>query len=68
MNLTFQLFNFYEYEFCGRYVFYGVVAYEMGHYIAYIRRSDCKWEIHNDIQKKIKRFGSTRDKKVNPHC
>ena len=60
--------NIYELQFCYRYMFYGVVAYGMGHYISYIRRSDGTWETHNDLQKKIKRFSSTGDKKANPHC
>lgn len=40
----------------------------MDHYISYIRRIDGIWEFHNDLQKKIKRFVSTGEKKVNPHC
>lgn len=52
----------------NRYIFYGVVAYVMDHYISYIRRSDGTWETHNDLQKKIKRCVEIGNKTVNPHC
>lgn len=51
-----------------RYIFYGLVAYGMDHYVSYIRRNDGLWEIHNDLQKKIKKFTDAGNKRVNPHC
>ena len=66
LNNFIQLSNNHIYIFFS-YIFYGAVAFSSGHYVAYIRRSENKWELHNDVLKKIMKFSSTKEKYITPH-
>jgi ubiquitin C-terminal hydrolase len=49
------------------YTFYGAVGYSGNHYVAYIRRSNNKWEMHNDLFKKITVIKNFDKLEICPH-
>ncbi|KAF0741434.1 DUF659 domain-containing protein, partial [Aphis craccivora] len=49
------------------YILYGAVGYSANHYVAYIRRSNNKWEMHNDLLKKITVIKNIDKLEICPH-
>jgi len=50
-----------------------VIAYiapaigNMGHYVSYVYRASGFWELHDDLNRKIKRLNNIKNVSVTPH-
>jgi len=52
----------------NRYILVSIINYFSGHYVAYVRRYDGNWELHNDIQPKIEKIRNKDSiRNINPH-
>lgn len=56
-----------HFKFIFSYVLYGAVSYTAGHYVAFVRRSNNKWEMHNDLLTKISVIQYVDTLKLCPH-